>query len=89
LDLTVNQALELLNAVPPIHDRLRTLRDVGWVTYASVNRRRRFPAAKRNGSSSPANSRAAQAADRSTFSMSRRPDFTSMTSSNFWSCSTV
>ena len=29
LDLTVNQALELLNAVPPIHDRLRTLRDVG------------------------------------------------------------
>jgi len=29
LDLTVKQALELLHAVPPIHDRLRTLRDVG------------------------------------------------------------
>jgi len=29
LDLTVNQALELLSAVAPIHDRLRTLRDVG------------------------------------------------------------
>jgi excinuclease ABC subunit A len=29
LDLTVDQALELLNAMPPIHDRLRTLRDVG------------------------------------------------------------
>jgi excinuclease ABC subunit A len=29
LDLTVDQALELLNNVPPIHDRLRTLRDVG------------------------------------------------------------
>ncbi|MBM2803681.1 MAG: excinuclease subunit [Deltaproteobacteria bacterium] len=29
LALTVNQALELLAAVPPIHDRLRTLRDVG------------------------------------------------------------
>jgi excinuclease ABC subunit A len=29
LDLTVNQALELLNAVTPIFDRLRTLRDVG------------------------------------------------------------
>jgi excinuclease ABC subunit A len=29
LDLTVNQALELLNAVAPIFDRLRTLRDVG------------------------------------------------------------
>ena len=29
LDLTVNQALEIFNAVQPIHDRLRTLRDVG------------------------------------------------------------
>ncbi|MSP39558.1 MAG: excinuclease ABC subunit A [Deltaproteobacteria bacterium] len=29
LDLTVDQALELLNSIPPIHDRLRTLRDVG------------------------------------------------------------
>jgi excinuclease ABC subunit A len=29
LDLTVNQALELFNAVAPIQDRLRTLRDVG------------------------------------------------------------
>jgi excinuclease ABC subunit A len=29
LDLTVDQTLELLNHVPPIHDRLRTLRDVG------------------------------------------------------------
>jgi excinuclease ABC subunit A len=29
LDLTVDQALELLNHIPPIHDRLRTLRDVG------------------------------------------------------------
>ena len=29
LDLTVTQALELLNNVPPIHDRLHTLRDVG------------------------------------------------------------
>jgi excinuclease ABC subunit A len=29
LDLTVNQALDLFNAVAPIHDRLRTLRDVG------------------------------------------------------------
>ena len=29
LDLTVNQAAELLSAVPPIHDRLRMLREVG------------------------------------------------------------
>ncbi len=29
LDLSVDQALELLNSIPPIHDRLRTLRDVG------------------------------------------------------------
>ena len=29
LDLTVDQALDLLHNVPPIHDRLRTLRDVG------------------------------------------------------------
>ncbi len=29
LELTVDQALELLNAIPPIHDRLRVLRDVG------------------------------------------------------------
>ena len=29
LDLTVDQALELLGNVPPIHDRLRALRDVG------------------------------------------------------------
>ncbi len=29
LDLTVDQGLELLNSIPPIHDRLRTLRDVG------------------------------------------------------------
>ena len=29
LDLTVDQALELLGNVPAIHDRLRTLRDVG------------------------------------------------------------
>ena len=29
LELTVNQALELLNSVPPVYDRLRTLRDVG------------------------------------------------------------
>ena len=29
LDLTVDQALELLASIPPIHDRLRTLRDVG------------------------------------------------------------
>ncbi len=29
LDLTVDQALELLNHFPPIYDRLRTLRDVG------------------------------------------------------------
>jgi len=29
LDLTVDQALELLNHIPPIQDRLRTLRDVG------------------------------------------------------------
>ncbi|HEX6768651.1 MAG TPA: ATP-binding cassette domain-containing protein, partial [Candidatus Binatia bacterium] len=29
LDLTVNQAAELLSAVPPIHDRLRKLREVG------------------------------------------------------------
>jgi len=29
LDLTVDQALELLNNIAPIHDRLRTLREVG------------------------------------------------------------
>jgi len=29
LDLSVDQALELLNSIAPIHDRLRTLRDVG------------------------------------------------------------
>jgi len=29
LDLTVNQAAELLSAVPPIHERLRMLREVG------------------------------------------------------------
>jgi excinuclease ABC subunit A len=29
LDLTVNQAIEPLSAIGPIHDRLRTLRDVG------------------------------------------------------------
>jgi excinuclease ABC subunit A len=29
LDLPVNQALELLSSIPPIHDRLRTMRDVG------------------------------------------------------------
>ena len=29
LDLTVDQALELLNNLPPIRDRLQTLRDVG------------------------------------------------------------
>ena len=29
LQLTVDQALELLNAIAPIHDRLRVLRDVG------------------------------------------------------------
>jgi excinuclease ABC subunit A len=29
LDLTVDEALELLANIPPIHDRLRTLRDVG------------------------------------------------------------
>jgi excinuclease ABC subunit A len=29
LELTVDQALELLNHIPPIHDRLRTLREVG------------------------------------------------------------
>ena len=28
LDLTVDQALELLASIPPIYDRLRTLRDV-------------------------------------------------------------
>ena len=29
LDLTVDEALELLSAIPPIHERLQTLRDVG------------------------------------------------------------
>jgi len=29
LELTVDQALELLNTIPPIHDRLRILRDIG------------------------------------------------------------
>jgi excinuclease ABC subunit A len=29
LELTVDQALELLHAIPPIHDRLRVLREVG------------------------------------------------------------
>ncbi|HTF91915.1 MAG TPA: ATP-binding cassette domain-containing protein, partial [Verrucomicrobiae bacterium] len=29
LDLSVTQAIELLNTIGPIHDRLRTLRDVG------------------------------------------------------------
>jgi excinuclease ABC subunit A len=29
LDLTIDQALELLNNMPPIYDRLRTLREVG------------------------------------------------------------
>jgi excinuclease ABC subunit A len=29
LELTVDQALELLNNIPPVHDRLQTLRDVG------------------------------------------------------------
>ena len=35
LDLTVNQAAELLSAVPPIHQRLRLMREVG-LSYLSL-----------------------------------------------------
>ena len=47
LDLTVDEASELLNNIALIHDRLRTLREVGLgYLRLGYSRPRRLPAAK-------------------------------------------
>ena len=88
LDLTVDQALPLLENFPPIANKLRTLQDVGLgyielgqsATTLSGGEAQRVKLAR--------SCRGAAPAARSTSSTSRRPACTSRTRASCWTCST-
>ena len=89
LDLTVDQALPLLENFPAIANKLRTLQDVGlgYIELgqsATTLERRRGSA----GRSSRRNCRGGGPAGRSTSSTSRRPGCTSRTRTSCSTCST-
>jgi excinuclease ABC subunit A len=51
LEMTVEEALPLLETNPQIRPKLQTLLDVGWATFIWASRPPRFRAAKRSASS--------------------------------------
>ncbi len=81
LGATVEEAITVLENLPQIQAKLRTLiRRRSWLHSSWDSRRRRFPAAKRSVSSSQKNSAGSRPEERSTYSMSRQRVCTSKTS---------
>ena len=88
LDMPIEEAADFFEAIPAIHRHLKTLVDVGLgLRAARASRRRRCPAARRSGSSSPASCRSGRPAGPSTCSTSRPPACTSRTSASCCWCS--
>ncbi len=79
LDLTVEAAAEFFKAVPVLARKLQTLTDVASATSGSARVRRRFPAARRSGSSCRWSCPSATPAARCTCSTSPPPACTSTT----------
>src|SRR4029453_18681664 len=101
LDMSVEEALGLFASLPPIARHLQTLNDVGLgyiklgqpapppsPTSSPASRRRRCPAARRSGSSSPASWPGGRPGARCTSSTSPPPGCTSTTSPSCSACST-
>ena len=88
LDLTVQQASEVLSPVPALSERLRVLREVGLGYLRLGQARKHFPV-KRNVSSSDGNLRGRPRAERCISWTSPPRVCISMMSSNLWSCSSV
>ena len=73
LDMTVDEAARFFRNVPTVSDKLSALQDVGLGYLRLGQAARRFPAAKRSGSSSRPSWRKRRPAAPSTFSTNRRP----------------
>lgn len=75
LDMTVEEALEFFKNVPSIHRKIQTLYDVGLSYVNWDSRPQSFREERRSESSWQPNSPSEAPERRSTFWMSRRPDF--------------